>query len=162
MFVLDMSKYTKPKFEEKDLGPNPFLNSLIVPVNKVESADRFKQDGSEWYKSGYDYDAAEYCKVFSNAKNRQMMVTLSPRAKDLFLWIIYEAEKSKDHLWLNKDRYMDESGVKALNTYRMALKELIVRGLIVKTVVSGVIFLNPHFFYNGNRIKSFPDNVKVR
>lgn len=161
-FVDDMSKYIKPNINEEDLGKNPYLKSLVIPVNKVSSEDRFKQDGNEWYKSEYEYDAASCCKVFVDAQRRKDMAKLAPRSKDLLLWIIYEVKKGKDYLWINRERYMEESGISSLNTYRSAATELIKNGYISKTVVLGYFWINPDLIFSGNRIKAFPDNVKVK
>lgn len=159
-----MSKYIKPEVNELELGLNPFLTSLVVPVNRVvgKNGDAFKQDGDNWYKGDFEFDADVYCKVFSDSKRRLKMVLLTPRGKDLLLWLIYEADKGKDWLWLNKDRYMEENNISSMNTYRGAVNDLIKNGYMTKTIVTDVYWLNPMFFFNGNRIKAFPDNVKVK
>lgn len=162
MFVVDMSKYIKPEVREEDLGKNPYLKSLVVPVNKVSGEDRFRQDGTEWYKSDYEYDAAASCKVFVDSQRRKDMAKLAPRSKDLLLWIIYEVKKGKDWLWINRERYMEESGITSLNTYRSAATELIKTGYISKTVVLGVYWINPDLIFSGNRIKAFPENIKIK
>lgn len=159
-----MSKYIKPEINEEMLGVNPFLNSLVVPVNKVQDKDgsRFTQDGQEWYKADYEYDADTYCKVFSDATRRKLVSELTPRGKDLLMWVQYEAKKGKDWLWINKERYMEECTVASVTTYRSAVNELIKKGIIVKTVVTDTFWINPYFLFNGNRIKAFPDNVKIK
>lgn len=157
-----MSKYKKPVIDESKLGLNPFLVSLGIPVNKVKTEDRFTKDGDEWYKSNFEYDGDVYCKVFSDSARRLRMVGLSARGKDLLLWLVYEADKGKDWLWLNKERYMDECGITSMNTFRSAVNDLIRKGYIIKTVFTDYYWINPHLFFNGNRIKTFPENVKIK
>lgn len=157
-----MSKYEKPVINEAELGKNPFLVGLEVPVNKVKSEDRYKQDGELWFKSDYEYDADPHCKIFVDKARRLATVELSPRTKDLLLWVMYEAKAGKDWLWINKDRYMEESSVSSLNTYRGAVKELIKFGFLNKTIVSDTYWLNPMYFFHGSRIKAFPDNIKIK
>lgn len=162
MFVHDMSKYTKPEIDETKLGINPFLNSLVIPVNKVKTEDRYRHDGEEWYKGDFEYDASPFCRVFTDAARRLVMVGLTPRGKDLLLWLVYELKKGKDWVWINKERYMEEGKVASMNTYRAAINELITKGFMVKTVTADTYWINPHYFFNGNRIKAFPDNVRIK
>lgn len=159
-----MSKYIKPEVNEDKLGINPFLNSLIVPVNKVKDKgdNKFTQDGDEWYKGEWEYDADSYCKVFSDSARRQRVSSLTPRGKDLLMWLQYEAKKGKDWLWVNKQRYMAECNVSSVTTYRSAVNDLIKNSIIIKTVITDVFWINPYFLFNGSRIKAFPDNVKVK
>lgn len=162
MFVFDMAKYEKPKFEEDELGINPFLSSLEIPVSKIKSDDRFTKDGELWYKANFEFDADNSCKVFSDSVRRLKMVKLSARGKDLLLWLVFEADKGKDYVWLNKDRYMEECKISSMNTYRSAVNDLIRNAYINRTVVTDIFWINPTLFYNGNRIKAFPDNVKEK
>jgi hypothetical protein len=157
-----MGKYIAPTIKEDKLGSNPFLKDLSVPVNKVKSEDRFKQDGEEWYKGEYEFDADVYCKVFSDSTRRKAMAKLSARGKDLLLWLIYEADKGKGYLWINKDRYMQECGITSMNTYRSALNDLLANDYLIRSAILNVFWINPSFFFNGNRIKAFPENVKVK
>lgn len=163
-----MSKYDKPSFDEDDLGENVFLDKLEIVVHRVKSSDKYKihdaAGGEEaiYELANYDYEAVPYCKIFADAERRLKMVSLAPRAKDLLLWIMYECKVGKDYIWVNKVRYMEENGIGSINTYRTALNELIKKKYIGLTVVSDTYWINPTFFFNGNRIKAFPDNVKVK
>lgn len=159
-----MGKYIKPEVNEEKLGINPFLNSLIIPVNRVQDRDgnKFKHEGDEWYKAEWEYDADNYCKIFSDSTRRQRVSGLTPRGKDLLMWLQYEAKRGKDWLWVNKERYMEECRVSSVTTYRSAVNDLIKNSIIIKTVVTDVFWINPYFLFNGSRIKAFPDNVKVK
>lgn len=158
----------KPEIDELTLGKNPFLNSLEVVVSSVKSDNKYKVhdrhsgDDAIYELASYDYEYTPYCKIFIDSDRRLLISELSPRGKDLFLWIVYEAKRNKDYLWLNKKRYMKESRVKSLNTYKEALNELIRFGIIVRAVPTDTYWLNPHYFFNGNRITKFPENIKTR
>lgn len=164
MFVGDMSKYEKPDIDEKELGVNPYLLHLVVPVYRVKdvNGDKFIKDGDVWQKGDYDYDAAPYCKLFSEATKRKSVNALRSSAKDLFLWLLYEAKKGKSWLWINKERYMEENEISALNTYRSAVNDLVKKGFLIKTVVSDTYWINPDYFFHGDRRKAFPNNLKVK
>lgn len=157
-----MNKYKKPDIDEDKIKNNPFLKKLVVPVNRISSSDKWKQDGEEWYKGSYDFDADQYTKVFSNSNNRLAINALSARAKELLMWVVCEVEKGKHYVWINKKRYMEELGIGSMNTYRNALNELIEQSFLMKTTITDVLWINPTYFFNGNRIKSFPENVKIK
>ncbi len=163
-----MNKYDKPKFDEEDLGENVFLDKLEVLVSRVRSDNNYKvhdvHSGEDaiFELANYDYEKVAYCKVFADAGRRLKMVQLSPRAKDLLLWVMYEVKQGKDWIWLNKVRYMEENNIGSINTYRTALNDLIKKKYLGITVISDVYWINPDFFFNGNRIKSFPNNIKVK
>ena len=54
---------------------------------------------------------------------------------------------------------MQEVGIKAINTYNEAIKELIRYGLIKDTKAVDTFWINPEFIFNGNRVKKYPKNV---
>lgn len=162
-----MSKYSKPDFKENDLGENPFLQSLEIKVNSVKSDNKYKvwdaKSGDPIFElANFEYEATPYCKVFADADRRLKVVELSPRAQGMLMWLYFEVKAGKDWLWLNKVRFMEESRVNSLTTFRTALNELIKKRYLGKTVIADVYWINPHFFFNGNRIKSFPNNVVVK
>lgn len=127
---------------DKDkLGLNPFLISLNVEEDEATEP---------------------FCKVFTDDKLRARMGKLTPRAKDLLMWIIYETEVSCEWIWINKKRYMAEVGVSSVNTYKGALVELIKSGYILSSVVKDTFWINPALFFNGSRVAAFPNNVKVK
>jgi hypothetical protein len=157
-----MSRYKKPEIDESALGVNPFLSGLTIKVNKKITGDKFKQDGEFWSKADVEFEAAPFCKIFSDSERRLKMVSLHPRAKDLLLWVIFEANANKDWLWINKVRYMEENRVSSINTYKAAVNELMQAGFITRTVITDVFWINPHYFFAGNRITKFKEHVKLR
>lgn len=155
-----MKKNKKPVIDESKLGNNLFLINLKIPVNKVVLSGQYKPDkDGDLLPVEVELEKDAICKVYVDANRRKMMVLLSARAKDLLLWLIYEVESGKDWLWINKDRYMAESNVKAYNTYKDARNELINNSFLQSTTIQNVYFINPHFFFNGSRVNNFPKNV---
>ena len=157
-----MERELKPDIQEEKLGGNPFIRNLKIGVNKLRSGDRYKEIDGVWMKAEAELEATPFCRVYSDAERRLSMVELTPRGKDLLLWIMYELELNKDYVWIPKKRYMRESRISAVNTYKAALNELIRANYIVATVVSNVYWINPHYFFNGNRVKKYPNNVQVK
>ena len=51
---------------------------------------------------------------------------------------------------------MEECNV-SINTTEEAIKELIKASIIIPTVVKGVYWINPRFFFKGSRIEKYKD-----
>lgn len=148
------------------LGVNPFVKSLKIPVHKMLINGQYKvtkelaADGKPiMLPVEVEIEAEPFTKVYNDANRRKMMVVLSTRAKELYLWVLYEIEAGKDYLWINKSRYMKENDISSMNTYRNALKELIVQGFLQGTVASDVYWINPSLFFSGSRTNKYPKNV---
>ena len=156
-----MQQYKKPKFTEKTLGINPCVNSgFVIPVNKIEFVDQYKLDTDGLFLPlKLEVEAIPYSKIYITADRRLIISKLSSAGKELYLWILYEIESSKDYLWINKNRYMLENTT-SLNTFKKALDELIRYALLAYTVVKEVYWINPDFFFKGDRVSKYPKNVK--
>ena len=156
-----MQKYKKPKFDVKTLGVNPCVNSgFVIPVNKLEFVDQYKLEADGTFLPlKLEVEAIPYSKIYVTSDRRLIISNLSPSTKELFLWILYEIESGKDYLWINKDRFMLENHT-SLNTYKKALDELIRYALLAFTVVKDVYWINPDFFFKGDRVSKYPKNIK--
>lgn len=162
MFIyLGMNKYKKPSYNEKDLGVNPFVSSLVIHVNEIAFKQNYQKDEDIIVPKFGRVEVDVSCRVYISASRRKLMNELSSRAKELLLWVIYEVDPNKDYMWLNKRRYMEESGIASINTFKAALKDLIAKGFICPSTVSGIYWINPAIFYSGNRITSYPKNVEI-
>lgn len=157
-----MQKYKKPKFTVEDLGYNPFLNSLQIPVRKIIDTKSYKLDEGVLINNQIKLEYTPFTKVFNTSEHRIIVNNLSDKSQRLYLWIIYEIEAGKDYLWVNIDRYMEEQNIKSINTVKNALQELVRYGILNMTVVKNVYWINPDFFFNGNRISKFKQNLVVR
>lgn len=157
-----MNKYKKPKYNEELLGVSPFISSLVIPVNKIAYEGQYKYDADGVISKVYGSVERELsCKLYISPERRKIMNMLSTRAKGLFLWVMYEVDRNKDYMWLNKKRYMEENDINSINTYRNAVDELIRYGLLCKSVVNDVYWINPAMFFGGNRITKYPKKVQV-
>ena len=153
----------KPLFNEDLLGENPFVRSLVVQVSQIEYKSQFKKDkDGDLLPVIGELEYEKICKVIVSPERRLKTNKLSPRAKELLLWLLYEADTNKDYLWINRVRYMNENNISSLTTYRSAVNELITNCFIVRSVVNAVYWINPDLFFNGNRINKFKDNIKFR
>lgn len=108
------------------------------------------------------FNDSNYTKIYTCSKNRKHIMKLSTRAKELYLWLIYELEKNEDYVWINVDRYMEECDISSTTTYQNTIKDLQKFGVICPTVVKDVYWINPLFFFNGSRIEKYPTKVKTK
>ena len=160
MFAFTMNKTKKPEITSEKIGLNPFLGKLEIPVNRVTYEKQYEKDvDGHWLPVQKELEASRHCKIYVSKENRLNMMKLSARAIDLFLWIVYESENSCEWIWVNKKRYMEERGVVSINTYKGALVELIKAGYLISSVIKDVYWINPDYFFNGNRVSVFPKNV---
>lgn len=155
-----MQKYSKPKYDYKTLGINPFSISLEIKVKELELLNAYKKDGDDWLPVTNEVEDTPYTKMFITSERRIIVSNLSPAAKELYLWIMFEIDAGKDALWINKERYMIENHT-SINTYKKALEDLIRYAIISQTVVQGVYWFNPDFFFRGDRIRKYPKNLKT-
>lgn len=153
----------KPNYNEAMLGINPFLDHLVIEVNSFEFKHQYKKDkDGDLLPVVGEVEAERKTSLYVASEKRLRANKLSPRAKELYLWLLYEADNGKDYLWLNRVRYMKENDINSPTTYRSAINELISNGFVSRTVVGAVYWLNPALFFNGNRIVKFPKNLEHR
>jgi hypothetical protein len=69
--------------------------------------------------------------------------------------------KGRDWVQVNKEYFMSKYGVKSVNSFKDALKELQRYLVIVSTHYDTVYWVNPSFMFNGDRVKKYPDNLQV-
>lgn len=154
----------KPKVTDKQLGGNPFagVDRLQILVRGVYSEDAFTKDGDgDWLPAEYDHEEVSFTKFFKSSDRRLEIGKLETCSKALLLWLMQTVEVGKDWVWINKERYMEEDGV-SRNTYTKAVNDLIRNQLILPTVVRDVYWINPHYFFNGSRIRKYPKNLVIR
>ena len=118
------------------------------------------KDGNEVIED-VELEHERYAKVFLEGGKRKAVCSLGGSATKLFTWLMYELDSGKDYVWINRDRYMHESGISSINTYKDALRELVGSGLIAVSLEPGVFWINPRLFFCGNRIKKYPNHVEI-
>ncbi len=157
----------KPKVDESKLVHNPFAMELIVPIRSFKSKAEYlsAQEVKEGIVTKIHkleeeciLEKEEFTKVYNKSAFRLHIFERSEKARSLYLWLIYEIDSSKDYLWINKERYMKEADV-SLNTFKAALEELSLNQIITPTIYPEYFWINPTFFFNGNRINKYPNNL---
>ncbi len=156
-----MQKYKRPKFTEEDLGENPLIESFAVKVREVTQGT-VVQDGQRVLNNVL-FEATPYTKIFTNTIDgvmpRKKVTNLNDKAQRLYLWLIYEIDSGKDYIWINQARYMEEQGIKSINTYKDAIRELVMNKFLAISVVKSVYWINPAYFFKGSRINKYEDKI---
>lgn len=153
--------YIKPKVSKDDLGVNPFSVSLVIPCVKYTEKNKRKFDEGIVLPSDVVYDKSEKTNVYTSMNHRLLIAGLTSPAQRLFLWLMQEIKPGKDYVIVNVERYMTENSIKSINTYSTGRKELQVNGVICSATVPTVFWINPAIFFNGSRIKAFPNNINT-
>lgn len=153
----------KPRINEEEIGSNPFVTNLKIIIRKVPLVGQWRKDGDGvMLPAEVEMEVDPVCKLYINPEHRKVVNKLSPRAIDLLVWICYSTEAGVDWLWINRKRYMAEREVKAYNTYKDAVRELVKNAFLQPTIYQGVYWINPLYFFNGSRINKYPKNVKAK
>jgi hypothetical protein len=160
----------KPNINPKLLTTNPFsLNSdFIIKTRGVETSQEIISkkdltDGIILKKpsvvfSAFFAERETHSKLYTTSCHRKRIMALPPRAMSLFLFITYELETGVDWLWINKDRYLDESMTNIV-TYKSAIEDLTRYGVITPTIYQDTYWINPMLIFAGNRMKKYPNRV---
>lgn len=155
-----MQKYKKPTFTVSQLGVNPCISSLKIPVVKKVFDKQYKRDEEgDLLPVEQEVEYTEFTKFYNSPERRKVRNALSTKAKSLLFWIMDELEAGADHIWINKQRYMEELSISSIDTYKNGITELIRYALIVPTIIKDVYWINPDFMFKGDRIKKYPKNV---
>lgn len=148
-----------------DLGVNPFLNAFKLPVTKINIKGDFtvvKDDEGEYLLPKTTYvESRVYCRVYTNAEARNILMSLSSSANKLYLWVLYKSDKNEDYVYLNKKLFMETSGM-SLNTFKKAVDEICKAGIITPSIAKEYYWVNPDWFFKGNPINKFEDNVIIK
>lgn len=150
----------KLTIEDLEKAYNPFTANLQIPIYTKFIKGQFKKDElGNVITVNVDIEKTASCRLYITPSNRKHITNLSARAKELLMWIMYRVESNKDYLWINKKLYMEEACVKSINTYKDSFRELIKEGIFQFADVKDCYWINPNFFFNGNRVAKYPDNI---
>lgn len=153
-----MNKYYKQIINEDELGLNPYLATLLIPVRVWNK--KVKSDTGEIITDELDFEYTKYVKVYKKPANRKVINSLSDKAQRLYLWLLQVTQEGEKYLWLNRELYTEENNIKSNTTIVNAIKELVTRQIISKTGVTNYYWINPEFFFSGSRLKAYPGNCR--
>lgn len=137
---------------KRDLGVNPFLETLQIWYSEIEV-----KNGSG--SSKRRMDRAESVKWFIDDGVTEVRNGLSLRAKEMLLWVVDNLRRDNDVIFISRSRVMFELQIKSLPTVSNAISELCWKGILAKTKMRGLYYINPVHFFRGSRVSMYPDNL---
>lgn len=153
----------KPEIDEDKLGLNPMIDEegyeFTFPVGKgaYDVTNKFELPD----KKEYMYEKTPFTKVYEVAGLKDMTSGLPVRAKEMLLHIVLHIESSKDWIWINRKKYMEDNGIKSVNTYKTAYEQLSCKRYICPHVkIKDLFWVNPKNVFKGNRIAKYPNSVR--
>ena len=152
--------------DETMMAVNPFSYSLRVNVTELTEVIIRKElfstaQTKETRITNIEYDS--YTKIYYHAGIKDMIYKLSPQAKSVYLFILYNLDSGKDWIQLNRQWYMTKNEVKSINTFKEAIKELCRYCFILQNVdYNDVYWINSQLFFQGNRITKYTNNIVVK
>lgn len=153
----------KPHILPEDLGSNPFVKKLVIPVTKrLDYGKTVKEPNGTYGTPTVNYEYTSYTKLFCSPERRFETNKLSPRSKELLLWIMYQIPNAQEFIWINKKMYMEESNITSIDTYKKCIKELVINDFLTPTIKLDVYWINPDKFFKGNRLEKYPDNCVIK
>jgi hypothetical protein len=144
---------------------NPFLTDFTL------KAKSFEKEGNELMIGDGDdahilsdsvlFESDKFTKFYSSPERRLHLATLSPRGHHLLSWVSQKICDGNDLIWINRHAYMDESGIKRQETYISAVSDLVEHKVLNRASFSvDVYWINPYFFFKGNRLKKYGSYLK--
>lgn len=151
-----------PEIDEKQLGGNPYVYKLQIPVTEITKVNEFQENVEGVLINKVLYaEKTKKVEVYIHETSRDNVAQLSDKAQRMYLHILYTIKRSKDWVYLNKEFYMTKNKVKSITTYLSAIKELHRYEFIQPSAVKGVYWINPYRFFPGNRVVKYPNNLKI-
>lgn len=162
-----MSK--KPIIDELKLGVNPLTMSLEVKVRQIKTTESLLSEYTEGVHlpigkidKSYVLENVAFTKVYHSAFWRDIVVDLTPKALQVWVYITFDLEQGKDYYWINTTYLVSKLKLKNKRELTELIDNQLVRyGLLSKTIIDDVYWINPTIVFCGNRIKKYPNNIKM-
>ncbi|MEB4918416.1 hypothetical protein RXP95_29895, partial [Pseudomonas aeruginosa] len=107
------------------------------------------------------YEDDAFTKVYCSPDRRMHLAMLSPRGHHLLSWVAQKIDHGNDLIWINRHAYMEESDIKRPETYVSAAADLVEHKILNRASFSvDVYWINPFFFFKGNRLKKYASHIK--
>ena len=152
------------EIDESKLLLNPFVNNLQIEATKLTDTGKYvpDEDGT-MLPCTVLVEKRQSTKIFYCSGCKDMIYNLSPGAKSLYLFVLYNLDSGQDWIQINIQWYMTKNNIKSINTYKEAVKELCRYLFLSQTVdYKDVYWINPMLFFSGNRITKYPTKVIIK
>jgi hypothetical protein len=149
----------KPDLSPESIGPNPLAETLEIQVTRKYHKVLNKYDEKDEVE--YSLDKTPFTKVYEVKQGKVNMIDLPLRSKELYLYVLYSLESGQDIIWIDRMVYMDRMKIRSVNTFKEAVWGLsLPKYIYPHAKLKDVYWINPHYFFKGNRINKYPNNIK--
>lgn len=149
------------KIDENTLLVSPYAGTVKFDVTRFTNYKQFKKDEDILLPVEYFADKQEHTKMYRSLNNSQMLMFLSYRALQLFIWVTLHIQKDKDWVQINEQLFCKRASISTGKTYKAALSELLRYQLLIPTHYKTVYWVNPEYIFNGDRLKKYPNNLNI-
>jgi hypothetical protein len=137
---------------------NPFLSHLRIEFVQAKKKSVFfgRNDSGKETVDWFYRERAEKTSVYKTPVFYELLPTLQPKSHLLILYIIMNLGWGMDRMELNREKICTWGGFSAASYYT-ALGELIDCGVVCK-YKNSVFWINPAYFFKGDRFKYASEN----
>lgn len=164
-----MNKKIKPEINEKKLGFNPFMTNITLKGRMLDKEENIIIQSDKGvgvpvgtFKSTIVIEEQSFTKIWHDTDFRNIILKLDEVSLKLFIFIQYQLEPNKDYIWINSRLFQDTACVKHKSEYIEAMEKLVRYSIVTTTIYPDVYWINPLILFSGNRLKKYPDNLKLR
>jgi len=161
---------SKGSLIKKGRGINPFVRNagfeaLVIRTTKdlitTESIPRGNEivthpDGSTKIRTGYKLDKEESVKVYLSAETKQLYMAMTLPGRKLLDLIMFKLRHNEDQVNIKVSAFAKSMNCSARTVYN-GIEELRKLSFITKDKGSSY-WINPHFFFKGNRLFAYGDD----
>jgi len=162
---------TPRTFNPDKMGENPFLRDYTLKVmemnvsKELSSVKRSEGIITDITATGninnkYYVEITPYNRFYKIRAHLKELLQLSGSTLKLLVWIMQKIENGKDYIVINISEFKQQSSV-SHSSYCKAIRELSEIYLIMKSTRTNVFWINPAYFFPGNAILKYPDNLQV-
>lgn len=152
---------------------NPFWEPSEVKVGKkhikVAGGVHVGEEGDSVQHSGvhivHEIDKEEFVKLYT--KNMKVFFDLKPSTQKVLQVVLHAVQRTPNtdsiylH-WLSAEEYIEEHGIKISRaSFHNSVKELLTKKFIAESVEPHRFWINPHLFFNGNRM-TFVNEFRIK
>ena len=153
---------------EKNTNPYVFITNLRIPVVQVIKDVQKDETTGEYLVDEYFFEAASYNRIYTSPALRASIFALSDKARDLYLMMLYMLNADYEYITMSykkvNDLYLSAGARKELNLrmFKETMKELVAHAILdLKDKSKEQYWINPNYFFQGDRSKKWPDNTVI-
>tara|TARA_R110000868_G_scaffold304170_2_gene564684 strand:+ start:141 stop:629 length:489 start_codon:yes stop_codon:yes gene_type:complete len=145
---------------------NPFFRNVecSLHVIKVVTKKKYKtvtdEGGAVFLPYEYLQEKQKSIKVYDSPQIEEVLYkSLKAMGRDLFLYMLYNVQKDKDTITMDIPKTCEKLGIVRVSYYR-GMQQLVDAGILCKKKCTEY-WINPYFFFNGDRIALYQKHDRV-